>query len=735
MLRACREALSVRKHSKSRVGPAIAICVAALVAACADEGEFGAGEAALAKEPAYVFVPPPPPPPELIIRNDSQFDLVDVRLHLIEGYSDAEDIMEGRGLAVGEKHKMAPWKGPLSVTVMRPKVEFGGQIGPILAMTTAQAVPEYPDDTVHVLKVFDQSFRLAGIAEFPRPPDPEDRTPPSFEGIKRVDWDFYKTAYLFWPYADDEVTPGKGITYKVCRSKESGACVKRFEATYTAPTGRAWLSVAIASPGEYFFVVRATDESGNTEANEREASLVVPPPRRSRPPPSEPEPPLPDPEPEAPPPEPEPEPEPEPPAPEPEPEPPPPVPEPPPPAEPPPTPEPEPPPPVPVVEPPPAEPVVVDDAFPTSVSFAFVIGPEGSQVSAGGRHTCLLRTGSADAPPPDENISCWGSNDFGQLGDGTTENRGSEAPVSGLAAALRVETGRNHTCALLLDGRVSCWGRNDRGQLGDGTTVKRLLPGFVSGMADVFHLAAGAHHSCVILSDRTVRCWGANQAGQLGDGSDRDGLAPVSVTGMTDVKAIAGGAAFSCAVMNDGTVNCWGRNTMGQIGIGGANLSQPATAVSSLSGVTAITAGDEFVCALKGDGSTWCWGRADRAQLGTRDSEALQGCSGVLCSTVPTTTSSLSSLSAIDAGAEHVCGVDSAKRVTCWGWNGSGQLGRTSISASGDEPAQVEGVSDAVSVSAGDRHTCALDSKGTLYCWGSDASGRLGPSAAIIARP
>ena len=303
----------------------------------------------------------------------------------------------------------------------------------------------------------------------------------------------------------------------------------------------------------------------------------------------------------------------------------------------------------------------------------------------------------------------------------TIESSAINTLVSNFAA---VDAGNNYTCGLLSSGGVQCWGSNSAGQLGDGTTTSSSTPVVVDNLSNAIAVSAGNIHTCALLQNREVKCWGNGESGKLGDGLELDSLTPVTVSGLSNVVAISAGRDHTCALLNTGGVKCWGYNIYGQLGNETSNDSLTPADVSDLSsGVIAISAGDGHTCALLDPGGVMCWGLGALGRLGDGSE---------VSSSAPISVSGLGSgVTAISAGEQHTCALLSDGTVKCWGDNEFGELGDGNVDAIAATPVSVIDLSGVTAISVGDDHTCALISSGGVKCWGRASSGRLGNGSLV----
>ena len=268
-----------------------------------------------------------------------------------------------------------------------------------------------------------------------------------------------------------------------------------------------------------------------------------------------------------------------------------------------------------------------------------------TQLSAGLSHSLALCN--------DGTVATWGNNFNGQLGNGgsgTANN--SSVPInitnSGALNGKRVTqlgAGGAHSLALCSDGTVISWGSNSFGQLGNGSSgegfaLNSPVPGDITNSGalngkTVTQLDGGANHTMALLSDGTVAACGNNGSGRLGDGTVTNRSVPVAVdrsgvlNGKTVTQVSAGPSGlFSLALLSDGTVATWGSNSSGQLGNGSSGASNSSsvpvlvTTSGALSGkrVTQASAGTTHNLALCSDGTVVSWGNNSNGQLGNGSS-------------------------------------------------------------------------------------------------------------------
>lgn len=282
-------------------------------------------------------------------------------------------------------------------------------------------------------------------------------------------------------------------------------------------------------------------------------------------------------------------------------------------------------------------------AIPTSVTFTPPTTV--NTVATGERHTCMTT--------PSGLAYCTGTNDEGELGDGSFVTSASYMPVApGVVTNWSmIAAGSLHSCAMPRytgAGTVVpwCWGFNASGQLGDGTTttsntpVAVTLPALVTEI-DSTSLVVGAAHSCAIVSKSThafivsgnVLCWGSNGYGQLGTVAPGDSstafsnVAVLSDSGQV-YSSLTAGEYHTCGVTQGLLARCWGRNNAGQLGSGTASVkSTTAVSVGGLGSWRSLAAGELFTCGVTGTagsgttigaGELWCWGDNEYGQIGQR---------------------------------------------------------------------------------------------------------------------
>ena len=278
------------------------------------------------------------------------------------------------------------------------------------------------------------------------------------------------------------------------------------------------------------------------------------------------------------------------------------------------------------------------------------------------------------------------------------------------------------SCALLGDGTVRCWGLNDDGQLGDGTTIQRLIPVAVSGLTGVTGLTAGAFHTCALLGSGDVRCWGYNAYGGLGNGGMTASSVPVAVAGLDDATAIAAGGFHTCALRGGALPRCWGCDAYGQIGNGGQTDQTSPVDVPGAAAAVEFAGGLLHTCVRLADGTARCWGYNGAGGVGAVTSTL---CGGLPCALEPVAVSGLGQVARLAIGGYFSCARLTDGTVRCWGDNIVGSLG-DGTTDDRISPVPVFGGRGVVALTAGRYHACAALTDGAVRCWGLGLNGQVG---------
>ena len=317
------------------------------------------------------------------------------------------------------------------------------------------------------------------------------------------------------------------------------------------------------------------------------------------------------------------------------------------------------------------------------------VGVEGgrrfSQVSPSAFSTCALT--------PQGAAYCWGVNAFGALGTGSaSQGSPTPVPVSGALALGAIAAGAySHACALTANGAAYCWGRNDQGELGIGTTTGpefcqntpcSTVPVAVAGGLTFTTLQVGTAHACALTTNGTAYCWGVNGDGQLGDGTTVSRASPVRVAAGLTFVALSTRFDHTCAVTSSGVAYCWGSNASGQLGVATATgpevcaqdntpdaCSTLPVAVAGSRTWVAVSPGGQHTCGLTPGGVAYCWGYGGNGQLGN---------GAIQSTTTPVAVTGGLAFATLGLGSWHSCGVTVAGVAYCWGENFFGKLGNGS---------------------------------------------------------
>ena len=342
------------------------------------------------------------------------------------------------------------------------------------------------------------------------------------------------------------------------------------------------------------------------------------------------------------------------------------------------------------------------------------------EIAVGKNHSCALLD--------DGSVKCWGDNQYGQLGIDSIADIGDESSEMGSnltsvnlgtgRTAMEIVTGGDHTCARLDNSSVKCWGYNEFGQLGqDSTNDVGDVAGDMAALSAInlgtdrtaVQVAAGENFTCARLDNGNVKCWGSNSNGQLGQGdTDRRGDSSGDMSLLTKIDLndtgpisrtatqIVAGYKHVCALLDNSTVKCWGQNgeDSGKLGLGtieenrgdgpsemGENL--PSVDLGTGRIAIQITAGSFHTCALLDYGSVKCWGQNEYGQLGIGNKDPKGTDPSEMGDALAVVNLGASAIE-LSAGYRHSCALLVNGKVKCWGLNQFGQLGLGDTDTRGD---------------------------------------------------
>lgn len=340
-------------------------------------------------------------------------------------------------------------------------------------------------------------------------------------------------------------------------------------------------------------------------------------------------------------------------------------------------------------------------------------------ITAWYRHSCASSaTGST---------WCWGLDDYGQVGDGPAP--GPRPPTFlGTFGRPRIN-GPWHTCSLLAGARW-CWGGNDTSALGLGATASTDTPQAAMDAQTWSDVQTGSEFGCALAAATgELWCWGTNDLGALALASSVPNASRPSPIQLADASvprfsSFDTGNTFVLGLTTDGTVFGWGENYLGALGRDPASVTvvRSPIVITTPEPVSSVSAGQVHSCVLATSGAAYCWG-SEGAWLGPHPSTPAWEPAQVEPPTGQT-------WRMVRAGAYHSCAIDSRDRLWCWGENDSGALGGGTTAPSAEPvPVDTTATGDNTrwqSVSPGHLVTCGLTTHGAVFCWGTNETGVLG---------
>jgi len=338
-------------------------------------------------------------------------------------------------------------------------------------------------------------------------------------------------------------------------------------------------------------------------------------------------------------------------------------------------------------------------------------GAAAVSASLGSSFICVVR--------PSGRTQCWGDNTEGQLGIGRVGGiiPGPAAtailPADSASRIVSVALGNDFACALNARGGIVCWGANEYGQLGDGTTRRRTRPVAVKSGETFSAVALGEGYSCALTREGRAFCWGKNDdPATLGTGDSTERHVPTPVaTSLRFSRLSVGREGSTCGIARDSLAYCWGL---------GIRAAQPDTVFLRPTLVSArvkfrdVGVGDLYACGVTFGDDLYCWGQFayGDATLSSAPTNPWPGGR---------------KFASISTSGFNLCGITTAQQLLCWGNNTFGLVGNGRVdTVTVRTPTPILPSTRFRSVSVGSGGACAISAANQLYCWGNGVHGAGG---------
>lgn len=334
--------------------------------------------------------------------------------------------------------------------------------------------------------------------------------------------------------------------------------------------------------------------------------------------------------------------------------------------------------------------------------------------------SCAIKTDGA--------LWCWGRNAEGELGDGTTTQTAVPKQVLPGTTWKVVRAGFMHVCGIQSSGALWCWGRNQSTQIEAGSAGRQLSPLQIGVDTDWADIAPGQPHTCAIKQDGRVYCWGARVFGQTGDASFGHATVPTQVGVESGWSALAAFGETTCAKDPAGKLACFGNNELGPYGNGLTASEDAPLVVAGAPSISLVAIGRNHACAVTSAGGLQCSGSNANGALGTGNTTATTTYASIATAGKPWENLTWAEVA---AGELHSCAIATDGSLWCWGYNCYGQVDATLASNTVTSLTQVLPATGWASVVAGQFHTCASRTDGSLYCWGRNLNGQVGNGTTV----